>query len=95
MAEKLPEPKWKNESISDCLEVWREKLQEHIQSRMDELGDDVKWEDIVNNHHEYILSGEDLKQLDEEIVAEGYQYDAAANVSYEEAPEKYEEPREL
>lgn len=95
MAQQLPDPKWKNESISECLEIWREKLQAHYEERLAELGDDTQWEDIVNEHHEHLLSGDDLERLDEEIVEEGYRYEPAANVSHEEAPEKYEEPGEL
>lgn len=95
MTEKLPEPKWENESMTECLELWRQKLQRHYEERLDDLGDDVEWADIVNNHHEYLLGEEELERLDDEIVSEGYRYDPAANVSYEEAPEKYEEPGEL
>lgn len=91
----MPEPKWKNESLTECLDLWRQKLQAHYEERLEELGEDMDWNDIVNNHHEYLLSSEDLRQLDEEIVSEGYQYDPAANVSYKEAPEKYKEPSEL
>lgn len=95
MVEELPEPKWSNDSLTECLALWREKLQSHYQERLDELGDDTEWSDIVNQHHEQLLSSDDLERLDEEIVSEGYQYEPAANVSYEEAPDKYEEPGEL
>lgn len=95
MVEKQPVPKWKNEPMTECLELWRQKLQRHYEERLAELGDDTEWADIVNDHTEHLLSESDLERLDEEIVSEGYQYDPAANVSHEESPEKYEEPSEL
>lgn len=95
MVERLPDPKWANESLTECLELWRQKLRVHYEERFDELGEDVEWADIVNNHHEHLLSSGDLERIDEEIVSEGYQYEPAANVSYEEAPEKYKEPEGL
>lgn len=87
------EVKWENESFSECLAIWREKLSEHYDERLQELeADGYDWEDIVNNHHNTLLTREDLEELDQEIIEEGYQYTPAANVSVEEEPEKYEQP---
>jgi hypothetical protein len=87
------EAKWVNESFSECLEIWREKLSEHYDERLRELEEEgLEWEDIVNNHHETLLTQEDIERIDDEIIEEGYQYTPAANVSLEEEPEKYEQP---
>jgi hypothetical protein len=87
------EVKWENESFSECLDIWRKKLSEHYNTRLKELEEDgLEWENIVNNHHNTLLTREDLERIDNEIIEEGYQYTPAANVSLEEEPEKYEEP---
>jgi phosphohistidine swiveling domain-containing protein len=90
----LANPKWTLPEVGPSTRIAREELMAKIQENLDRLGDDVSWNEIVNDRWQEVLSRDDARELAKKIFARfqeetGRKYYAGCEVAVEEKPDLY------
>jgi hypothetical protein len=86
----VKQAKWGKPAATEVGGLWREKVRELVNKRTEELLDVHKdWNAIVNLRTMDLITTEDLKRIDEEILSSGRRYDWSAQISRKEEPHKY------
>jgi PEP-utilising enzyme, mobile domain len=79
--------KWSDVEKTPTVAFFHERIRRHVAERARVLG--KPWPQLATEHTLELLSADDLRLLERELLDQGYRFDCSATVSQREAPEKY------
>lgn len=83
--------KWGKEADTEIVEFFHSRIRELFSERVRETG--KRWEEAVFDL-DLAITTEDIERFEQELLDTGYRYVMSAQISREEAPEKYQAPAE-
>lgn len=79
--------KWSEAEKTPTVTFFHERIRRHVAARAHLLA--KPWAQIASEHTLELLSADDLREFERELLAQGYRFDCSATVSQREEPEKY------
>ena len=88
------QPKWKLPESTKLSTLTREAVFKTVKKNLEAMGEDVRWNDVVNARTMELLSVEDGQKIAEDVwtqfqMSEGRKYYAGCEVAVKEQPDKY------
>jgi phosphohistidine swiveling domain-containing protein len=88
------QPKWKLPESTTLSKLTREAVFNTVSKNLKSLGDDVSWNDVVNDRTMELLSAEDAQKIADDVwtqfqMTEGRKYYAGCEVAVKEQPDRY------